>query len=204
MKSKLTLPSSNSPLSMAISQSCGERGWQLFCLSDGSFWECLSSVPMFQMSWFVFFLFFFAKCPFYTCRLRNIELQTQEAATQVKKFSASLYGKMQESGLIRVISVVCTSSVLGHYSYILSFLRVHHRKWLQSNSPSLGLTGSCWRAAIPDSISQVFLLSCGFDRYLGNISWLTFVSWCWEAHPRSGQNAWYITPVGKFWNRPRQ
>ena len=90
MKSKLTLPSYKSPLSMAISQSCGGRGWRLSCLSDGSFWECLSSVPVSQKSWFVFFLFFFEKCPLYTCRLRNIELQTQEAATQVKKFSAFL------------------------------------------------------------------------------------------------------------------
>ena len=90
MKSKLTLPSYKSPLSMAISQSCGGRGWRLSCLSDGSFWECLSLVPVSQKSWFVFFLFFFEKCPLYTCRLRNIELQTQEAATQVKKFSAFL------------------------------------------------------------------------------------------------------------------
>ena len=86
-----------------------------------------------------------------------------------------MYAKMQESGLIQMISMVCTSSVWGSCSCILTFLRVHHRKWLQSNSPSSELTGSCWRAAITDFISQVFLLGHGFDRYLGNISWSTFV-----------------------------
>ena len=48
MKSKLTLPSYNSPLSMAVSQSCGGRGWQLLCQRDlsGSVYlqcQCLKS-----------------------------------------------------------------------------------------------------------------------------------------------------------------
>ena len=98
--------------------------------------------------------------------------------------------KMQESGPIQIISLVCTSSVWGAYSCILSFLRVHHRKWLQSNLPSLGLIGSRWRVAITDSISQVFLLGHGFDQYLANIFWSTFVPRSWEACCRSSKNAW--------------
>ena len=42
-----------------------------------------------------------------------------------------MYGKMQKSGLTKIISLVCTSVIWGLKSCILRFLRVHHRECLQ-------------------------------------------------------------------------
>ena len=70
-------------------------------------------MPVFQILRFVFFLFLLGKCLLYTCQLRNIGLQTQEGFSSQEILHFSVYGKMQESGLIKIISLMCNSAVWG-------------------------------------------------------------------------------------------
>ena len=68
----------------------------------------------------------------YTCRLRNIELWTQEAASQVKECSAFY---IWEDARIRAHFLDVHLSYLGSIilcSHILSFLSTHHSEWPQS------------------------------------------------------------------------
>ena len=45
----------------------------------------------------------FGKCLFYTCRLRNVELQIHETRSQVKKFSAFLHmGRLRSQGSLKL------------------------------------------------------------------------------------------------------
>ena len=64
-----------------------KEGNDLSALSDGSFCKRLPSVPVFHIVGFLFFLFIPVKCLLYSCRLRDIELETQEAEFQVTDFS---------------------------------------------------------------------------------------------------------------------
>ena len=50
-----------------------------------------------------------------------------------------------------------------------------------------------------ESCLRCFPLGQEFDQYLGDISWSNLVPCGWEAHPRSGENSWYINPSVNFW-----
>ena len=55
--------------------------------------------------------------------------------TQLKRLSmhARVYGKMQESGLIEVIPLICTAASRASFLHLhtSNFLRAHCREWLQ-------------------------------------------------------------------------
>ena len=139
--------------------------------------------------------------------LRIIELQTQEAASQAKKFSAFL-GKRKCKSQDSLSHILYTLANWGLWSCILSFLKVHNREWLEwlqfKDTPFSGLTGSHWRASVTNSISQ------GFPSW----SWMTII---WETFhdqrffhgdgrliPDQSKNSWYVTLAVEFWTTPHQ
>ena len=70
-------------------------------------------------------------------RLRNAELQIHDTGPQ-EIWCFFMYQKNQESGLIKIIFLVCTPAIWRPVTlYSQSFLRTHLREWLQSND-SLG------------------------------------------------------------------
>ena len=99
--------------------------------SDGSFGECsqpsvpVPSVPDVEIC---LSLFLFGKCPLYICSILNFKPRGSILSLGIQGFS--MYGKMQESGLFKIISLICTLRYLGQLilcSHRLSFLRAH---WL--------------------------------------------------------------------------
>ena len=163
--------------------------------SNGSFWECLPSVPVFQM---LLLLFLFGKCLLYTCRLKEYSqpkswelyfiqrefwgLQAQEATSQVKEYSAFLcMGRCKSLGSLN-------HSFDMHLSYLgaVSCIFISWVSW--------GLTIGSGCSLMADMAGNIpFLRSSPlgqeFDRYLGDTSWSNFVPQHWEAHPRSGKNS---------------
>ena len=123
-----------------------------------------------------------------------------------------MYGKMQESGLIKIIFLIYTLAIWGPIIlYSQNFPGAHHREWLQCDGYSMAGILLPWGSPahigglqflIPFFKSS--LLGQEFDQYLEDISRSTFVPWHWEAHPSPGKNSWYACPGVKFWTRPQQ
>lgn len=125
--------------------------------------------------------------------LRNTELQTQEAAFQVKEFSSFLcVGRCKSESSLKSFSWCIPSYLRPGALYSQSSLCAHHREWLWSDGR--------WQVDLPLHLpahtGELELLipffssshhGQEFDHYLGDISWSTFVPWCWQVHPSSGK-----------------
>ena len=105
--------------------------------SDGSFGECsqpsmpVASVPDVEIC---LSPFLFGRCPLYICSILNFKPRGSILSLGIWGFS--MYGKMQESGLFKIISLICTLRYLGQLIlcfHRLSFLRAH---WLLLEAPS--------------------------------------------------------------------
>ena len=68
--------------------------------------------------------------------IKQLMLTKETRFVKLRNLVLFLYGQMQENGLTDINCLICTSAIWISFLcfHILSFLRVHCREWLQSDS----------------------------------------------------------------------